>query len=177
MKRWAIIGVPVLLLAILAAAYVMRREAPPAPVIASFEDCVNAGYPVMESYPPSCIVPSGQTFTEDIGNESGKGDLIRVDSPRPSQPVASPLVVTGQARGTWFFEASFPVKLVAADGTVLAQAPAQAQGDWMTTEFVPFSVTLQFSAPTSGQAMLILAKDNPSGDPAKDDSLQVPVTF
>jgi hypothetical protein len=32
--------------------------------------------------------------------------------------------------------------------------------------FVPFSVTLQFSAPTSGQAMLILAKDNPSGDPA-----------
>jgi hypothetical protein len=33
--------------------------------INSFEDCVNAGNPVMESYPPKCAVPGGPTFTED----------------------------------------------------------------------------------------------------------------
>ena len=33
--------------------------------INSFEDCVKAGNPVMESYPPQCAVPGGSTFTED----------------------------------------------------------------------------------------------------------------
>jgi hypothetical protein len=33
--------------------------------INSFEECVKAGNPVMESYPPKCSVPGGRTFTED----------------------------------------------------------------------------------------------------------------
>jgi hypothetical protein len=35
-------------------------------VIGSFEACVAAGYPVMESYPRQCSVPGGPTFTEKI---------------------------------------------------------------------------------------------------------------
>jgi len=35
-------------------------------VIGSFEECVAAGYPVMESYPRQCRVPGGPTFTEKI---------------------------------------------------------------------------------------------------------------
>ena len=38
---------------------------PPA-TIQSFEDCVNAGFPVMESYPRQCQVSDGQTFVEKI---------------------------------------------------------------------------------------------------------------
>ncbi|MDD1678029.1 MAG: hypothetical protein LUO93_02435 [Methanomicrobiales archaeon] len=38
----------------------------PAANISSFEQCVNAGYPVMESYPRQCRVPNGQTFTENL---------------------------------------------------------------------------------------------------------------
>lgn len=34
--------------------------------IRSFEDCVEAGYPVMESHPRQCRVPGGPTFTEVI---------------------------------------------------------------------------------------------------------------
>ena len=34
--------------------------------IRNFEDCVNAGYPIMESYPRQCAVPGGETFTEVI---------------------------------------------------------------------------------------------------------------
>ena len=33
-------------------------------LIESFEDCVNAGLPVMESYPRQCRIPGGETFIE-----------------------------------------------------------------------------------------------------------------
>ena len=36
-------------------------------------------------------------------------DRIRVNNPRPNQTISSPLTVTGEARGSWYFEASFPV--------------------------------------------------------------------
>lgn len=32
--------------------------------ISTFEECVLAGYPVMESYPRRCAVPGGPSFTE-----------------------------------------------------------------------------------------------------------------
>jgi hypothetical protein len=34
--------------------------------ITSFEECVEAGYPVIESYPEKCSVPDGLTFTRQI---------------------------------------------------------------------------------------------------------------
>jgi len=37
-----------------------------AKVIGNFEECVAAGYPVMESYPRQCRVPGGPSFTEII---------------------------------------------------------------------------------------------------------------
>ena len=75
-------------------------------------------------------------------------DLIVLDSPLPGEVVASPLIVTGKARGTWYFEASFPVTLTDWDGRIIAEVPAQAQGEWMTTEYVPFVATLTFENPS-----------------------------
>lgn len=148
----------------------------PVSAITNFDECAAAGNPVMESYPRRCSA-NGQTFTENIGNELEKTDLIKIDSPRPNTVVASPLQVTGQARGTWYFEAVFPVKLLDADGNVLAQGQGQAQSDWMTENFVPFKATLEFTAPTTGTGTLVLEKDNPSGLPQNADSLIVPVKF
>lgn len=34
--------------------------------ISSFEECVAAGYPIMESYPEQCRMPDGKTFTRKI---------------------------------------------------------------------------------------------------------------
>jgi hypothetical protein len=34
------------------------------PPILNFQGCVNAGYPVMESYPRQCKTPDGRSFTE-----------------------------------------------------------------------------------------------------------------
>src|SRR3989344_3568458 len=147
-------------------------------IITSFSECADAGYAVMESYPRQCRTPNGQTFTEEIDNKKDKSNLIRVLSPRPSEEIMSPLIITGEARGTWYFEASFPIVLVGWDGLIIAEGHAQAQGEWMTEEFVPFKATLIFKAPTyKNYGTLILRKDNPSGLPEHDDAIEIPVLF
>ncbi len=111
---------------------------------------------------------------------ASKDDLIRLDSPRPSQVIKSPLTITGEARGNWFFEASFPVILVNWDGLIIAQGIATAKSDWMTTEFVPFEATLTFTIDKntySNRGWLILKRDNPSDLPANDNALEIPIIF
>lgn len=76
-------------------------------IINSFEECANAGYAVMESYPRQCNTSDGRNFVEYIGNEFEKLDFIQIDNPRPNQEVKSPLMVFGKARGFWFFETGF----------------------------------------------------------------------
>lgn len=156
-----------------------EANAPTTTQISNFAECVAAGYPVMESYPRQCTTPAGEHFTEDIGNALEKQDMIVIETPRPGDTITSPLVVTGQARGNWYFEASFPVELRDATGKVIAQGYAQAQGEWTTDEFVPFqSVPVTFAPqPAGSTGTLVFKKDNPSGLPEYDDALMVPVTF
>jgi hypothetical protein len=144
----------------------------------NFLECEAAGFTVLESYPRQCQLEDGQTFTENIGNELEKADLIQLDNPRPNHDVFNPVTVSGQARGTWFNEGSFPVVLTNADGLVLAEAPAQTEDDWMTEEFISFEVTLRFIAPATDEiGSLTLRKANPSGLPENDDALEIPVVL
>ena len=150
---------------------------PPPPPITSFEECAKK-YPVMTSYPPQCATPDGKHFTQDIGNELEVQDLITIEVPRPQSEVVSPLVISGKAKGSWFFEASFPVELQSATGTTIARGQAKASGNWMTEDFVSYTLNLDFSPqPKGALGKLILKKDNPSGDPAHDNALIVPVVF
>ena len=104
--------------------------------------------------------------------------LIYVDKPVSGQLLSSSkLEVSGQARGNWYFEASFPVRIYDADGLELGVAIAQAQGEWMTTEFVPFIANLSFKKPSTPKGILVLQKDNPSGLAEYDDELRIPVNF
>lgn len=124
----------------------------------------------------------GNTYSESYASgkaisKNDHGDLIKVSSPQPNMVVKSPLVVKGEARGNWYFEASFPVHLFDDDGKELAVAPAQAQGEWMTMDFVPFEVTLNFDKPKTSTGTLVLKKDNASGLPEYDDSISIPVKF
>jgi Immunoglobulin-like domain of bacterial spore germination. len=154
-----------------------KAEEKKAKKITNFEECISAGHPVMESYPRQCKTPDGKTFVEDIGNEVEKADLIRVNNPRPNQTIKSPLTIEGEARGFWFFEASFPIKLLDEKGNELGIAIAQAQDEWMTEDFVPFRAQLEFSPPETDRGTLVLEKDNPSGLPEHDDELRIPVRF
>lgn len=154
------------------------KSAPQAPkTIDSFEACVQAGNPVMESYPAQCRTKDGALFVQDIGNELEKDDVIRVNLPRPNALVTSPLTISGQARGTWFFEASFPARLLDENGSVVGEAIVEAKSDWMTEDFVPFEATVEFSQPTGTKGTLILEKSNASGLPENADELRIPVIF
>lgn len=116
---------------------------------------------------------------ETAGNNgiNSQKDLIEVFEPISGATISSPLTITGKARGTWYFEASFPVKLLDANGNELAVTPAQAQGDWMTENYVPFKAELNFDAPLTATGTLVLEKDNPSGLPENADELRIPVKF
>jgi hypothetical protein len=136
---------------------------------------------------PECefLCPASAAVPSDVAESiAALSDRIVVMSPEPMAEVTSPLVITGEARGPWFFEASFPITLTNWDGLIIAEGIATADGDWMTTEFVPFTATLTFTSPYQvGDASfmergsLILKKDNPSGLPENDAALEFPVRF
>jgi len=159
-----------------------RHQKPlPAGNILSFEDCLKAGYPVMESYPRQCKTPDGKTFAEEVPIQptykNATADNIMVDLPFPGAVVGKDFSVTGKARGTWYFEASFPVEVLDKDGKRLVAIPAEAQGEWMTVNFVPFKADIKIPPSYTGPATLVLHKDNPSGLPQNEASVSFPITI
>ena len=91
--------------------------------------------------------------------------------------VKSPLEISGDALGTWYFEASFPIKIYDANGNMLGSIPAQAESDWMTENFVPFKALLYFATSTTDSGTLVLEKDNPSGLPQNAGEIKIPIRF
>ena len=210
--------------------------------IFNFADCVEAGNPVMESYPRQCVA-NGENFTEELEMADSCGipganwlseeqeceyaskdwcedkqgefsecesacrhqddaeicttqcvpvckfaktetenyiykDLVKLSNPLPEQKISSPATITGEARGNWFFEGSFPVILTDWDGLIIAEGVATAKEEWMTENYVPFEATLNFVKPTyKDNGSLILRKDNPSGLPENDDALEIQIFF
>ncbi len=111
---------------------------------------------------------------------SPESDLIRVTAPASQSVITSPITITGMARGTWFFEGSFPVSIVNWDGLIVGEGVATAQGEWMTEDFVPFTASIAYTIDQEtpyNRGAIILRKDNPSGLPENDDSMEVPVMF
>ncbi len=109
-----------------------------------------------------------------------KRDLIVLREPRAMSLVSSPITIVGEARGTWFFEASFPIVIVDWDGRIIGEGHATADGEWMTPDFVPFTATVTFDLPADTpyrRGAIILKKDNPSGLPEHDDALEIPINF
>ena len=101
---------------------------------------------------------------------------VNVTAPLAGARVTSPLIVEGDARGDWYFEAQFPAQLRAANGTVLAEAPALAQSDWMTEAPVPFRAEIVFSVSQDTPATLVLQEDMP-GEGATPREITIPVVL
>lgn len=108
--------------------------------------------------------------------KSANSDIKNL-SVKSGQKITAPLIVEGEARGTWFFEASFPIKITDEQGNVLGSSFVQAQDDWMTENFVMFKGNIDFASKTGGKGFLVLAKDNPSGLPEYDKEVKIPVIF
>jgi hypothetical protein len=132
-----------------------------------------------ETPPSPVVVPQAPpTPSEPTPTETATATLPEIEVTRISQvPIANGTVIEGRAPGNWFFEASFPIQLADNKGNILAEAIAQAEGDWMTTELVPFRATLHFPPPATASGTLIYKKDNPSGLPEHDSSIEKPVSI
>lgn len=203
MKKYSILIIIILLGIIIGLIALLVQKQEPAPQVSgiiTFEDCERAGYQILDSNPRQCQTPDGRTFVEqvssippsvepapsvqpsppkveDLGNTREKANLIKVSNVAPSDTVYSPLLVRGEARGNWFFEATFPLKIVDSNGQVLGQWYAEALSDWQTENFVPFEAILEFKKSTTAEGELILEKDNPSGLAKNDDALRFPIKF
>lgn len=122
--------------------------------------------------------------TTEITYTNASVDLIVVELPFPDAVTGKEFSAIGQARGYWFFEASFPIEVIDANGNILAMGIAQAQPDpvtneinWMTEDFVPFKADIIIPETFMGPATIVFKKDNPSGLPENDASISFPINI
>ncbi len=108
--------------------------------------------------------------TETISNHIIVSNLVAGDT------ISTPVLIEGEARGTYYFEGSFPIELLDDEGELIAQGLALAQSDWLSEDFVPFSADLEFSTQASS-GYLVLQNDNPSGLAEYALALTIPVNF
>lgn len=126
------------------------------------------------------LLMSNNSKTPDLSTRpaieyvNASDDIIRVTLPYPGAVTGKEFKVIGEARGTWYFEASFPIEVLDKDGNVLVQTHATAQKEWMTEDFVPFEADIKVPESYIGLATLVLHKDNPSDIREKDASMSFP---
>ena len=101
---------------------------------------------------------------------------IRVTEPESHNRLDSTFVIEGEARGPWYFEATFPVEIRTPSGETLIETFIMTDEEWMTEDFVPFSEEITV-ADYTGPATLYLHKQNASGEPERDAWLAIPVTI
>jgi hypothetical protein len=107
---------------------------------------------------------------------SAGADDIRIETPNPDARISSPLIASGVADNTWYFEAVFPARLMAQDGTMIAEAPAIAASDWMAPGDVPFNVEMAFTVEEETHATLVLEEDMP-GENREPRQVRIPVVL
>ena len=102
----------------------------------------------------------------DAGRQAQIPGEMVIETPQAGAEVTSPIQLSGTVPGTWYFEGSFPLRLVDAGGEVLAEGLAESQGNWMTEAPVDFQAEISFSVEAETKATLILKEDDPSGQQA-----------
>lgn len=126
---------------------------------------------------PADKIKEDGEIKEGITYDNATSDLIQVELPFPGAVTGKEFSVIGKARGMWFFEASFPITVLDKDGKVLVESYAQAEGEWMTTDFVSFRGEVKAPIDYIGPATLILRKSNASDIRELDASISFPITI
>jgi len=141
-----------------------------------FADCLASGGKIGNTIPRRCEDLSGKVFEESLGNSAEKSDLIQLFEPAINATIASStLTFSGEAKGFWFVNPSFPVILRAVEsGQTLASGRATSEGNWLDTDFVKFSGKLHFKVSTTTLAELVLKSENNTGLNS-DNELIVPI--
>ncbi len=128
---------------------------------------------------PTNIAGNVISDTKQISKESyqnSDSSQISVDGLKAGSTVKIPLRVTGKAKGSWYFEGSFPVYVRDNKGEDVGYGIAEAQGSWMTETPVPFVVDIFFTK-SARTGSIVFHNDNPSGEESRDKSFTIPVSF
>lgn len=128
------------------------------------------------------VLVGGLIIEKKLSNDKKDFNPNITVSIKLNQSITSPLQISGKARGFWFFEASFPIKLIDKNNNVLATTIAQAKGDpatgevnWMTEGFVDFEAELKFASGRGQKGFIVFDRDNPSGLPENDEEFKLPI--
>lgn len=143
----------------------------------NYDECVNSPGSIIEtSFPAVCVAKSGARFTEPVSVTPPLTPIV--SSPSKGIKVTSPMEVIGIVPAGWMFEGVFPIKLVDLNKKLIVQGQAKEKfpGSWQTGQPVDFTSSLFFTTNTKG-GFLVLENDNPSGDPAKSITFEVPVNI
>ena len=116
-----------------------------------------------------------RNFRWELAGRKKEENEVIIFSPQPNQLVASPLRVEGQAKGTWFFEATMPIKILDEADQELGVSYVEALDNWMTEDFVSFSGEIRFISEKDGPGILVINNSNPSGLPQYGKELRIPV--
>src|SRR3989338_9447688 len=64
-KTWFLLGLAILLTIIAGFLLSIPKGEDSVATISTFDECVAAGYPIMESYPEQCMTPDGRNFVNE----------------------------------------------------------------------------------------------------------------
>lgn len=116
----------------------------------------------------ACGTQKSQTVLKNVS------DYITITSPPPFGEVSETLIVTGDAKGTYFFEGDFPVEIFLENGEIINHY-ATAQGEWMTEDFVPFKLEIDISHLAPQEILVKFHRNNPSENRSLDMVLELPL--
>jgi hypothetical protein len=146
-------------------------------VVSSYDECVAAGNKILETYPSQCVTEDGQTFSQEIDPQPDMSKEIQVTNPTTNQLIEKTLVVSGNISGTWLFEGQSSMKLYDTNNNVVAEGIITTTSDWMTTNLVPFTGTLNFDQPDPQKGKLVIENANPSGLEENKKEFEVSIYF
>jgi len=121
--------------------------------------------------------PADEITDDALNAQAFAEDGMVVSTPLANAKIESPLTIEGEARGFWYFEGSFIVRLLDPSDNEIGFGTGTATGEWMTEEFVPFEAKLSFDPGDLEGGTLVLENENPSGLAENARRLKVPVTF
>jgi hypothetical protein len=95
--------------------------------------------------------------------------------------VSAGQTISGSVPGFWFFEGSFPVSLVDNNDNVFGTVIATSTSDWMTSDIIPFTITLPTTLSYTGPGKIVFTRDDPSDGessiPLSETTATIPVIF
>lgn len=132
---------------------------------------IIAGYAYYKKSAPATepvVIPTA-SISGDTAN------LVSVNV-TPGQKISGKGTIYGVLKGAYFFEANARGMLLDSGKNTLKNFPISATTDWMTEGPVSFKATIDATG-LSGAGYIRIANDNPSGEPARDKYIDIPVVF